>query len=129
MFTTLKWTSVLALSLFAAAVIAGCKKSDDSEAIEPQEQDETAAVDQLPPLATDPANQEVIQSKLALADLADGEADKVIRKCPMCMLRMHGSEDLAVDYAGYSVHLCSEHCKEAFEKDPVAAIIALKVDE
>jgi YHS domain-containing protein len=129
MLTTLKWSSVIALSLFVAGGLMGCKKSADSQTSELQEQKEVALTEKLPEPVMDPANEEVIRTKLALADLADGTSDKVIHKCPVCMLRMNGSEKFAVDYAGYSVHLCSEYCKETFEEDPKAAILALKVDE
>lgn len=59
---------------------------------------------------------------LAAADLADGQADRVVHRCAVCSLGMDGSAEHASVYAGYTFHLCSTHCKETFDHDPAAVL-------
>ena len=63
---------------------------------------------------------------LVHADLADGTADKVIRKCPACSLTMDGSESFKATLEGYETHSCSAECKVALENDPNMLFAALK---
>ncbi len=76
--------------------------------------------------ATPAAPSEAALAALARADAADGTVDKVVSKCVMCSLSMDGSPEHAASYGGYSVHLCSAECYEAFLKDPEGALRALK---
>ena len=62
---------------------------------------------------------------LAKADAADGAPDKVVSKCPTCMLAMDGKAAFSATCGEYTVHLCSEGCKEAFAKDPEGALAKL----
>jgi YHS domain-containing protein len=59
---------------------------------------------------------------LSAADRADGAEDRVVGKCAVCKLGMDGSSEFASAHAGYSFHLCSAHCKETFDHDPVKVL-------
>ncbi len=69
--------------------------------------------------AVDDADVRVI---LARADAVDGTTDKVVSKCLMCSFAMDGKAEHASTVEGYTLHLCGTHCKEAFDKDPVARL-------
>lgn len=94
-------------------VLAGCGKETDGPA---------------PAQGTSAPSAEAFAA-LAKADAADGKTDKVVSKCPTCMLSMDGSPDHAASHGGYTLHLCSEHCKESFEKDPDKALASLEFPE
>lgn len=57
-------------------------------------------------------------SGLAASDKADGKEDKVVHKCPSCMLKMEGAKEHQVHVGDYEVHACSAECKEIIGKDP-----------
>ncbi len=59
---------------------------------------------------------------LAAADRADGAEDRVVGKCAVCKLGMDGSPEYTSVHAGYAFHLCSAHCKETFDHDPVKVL-------
>lgn len=59
---------------------------------------------------------------LVAADLADGQADRVVHRCAVCNLGMDGSAEHGSLHAGYTFHLCSAHCKETFDHDPEAVL-------
>ena len=61
---------------------------------------------------------QVTPETLAAADELDGQVDKVVEKCPACMMKMKGKPQIATQVHGYAVHSCTDMCKEAFEKDP-----------
>ena len=63
---------------------------------------------------------------LAKADEADGASDKVVSKCLMCALAMDGSADIASKVGDYTLHLCSDKCKEAVDADPEKALASMK---
>ena len=68
-----------------------------------------------------------VTAKLAQMDAFDGASDKVVGKCPACMMKMDGSKDHAFAYSGYTMHFCTAHCKETWEKDPSKSVLALKM--
>ena len=68
-----------------------------------------------------------LESKLAAADLVDGTADRTVERCPGCGLAMAGSSEHAVAVGDYSLHFCSEGCKEHFSKDLGGSLMALAV--
>jgi hypothetical protein len=63
---------------------------------------------------------------LAKADAADGKVDKVVSKCLTCMLGMEGRPENAATYGQFTLHFCSNNCKEAFLSDPEKVALALK---
>ncbi len=65
------------------------------------------------------------KATLASADAADGAVDRVISKCPVCMLGMEGDPMHAITSHGYELHACSESCQTAFEADPISVIDGL----
>ncbi|HKQ49048.1 MAG TPA: hypothetical protein VJZ71_13340 [Phycisphaerae bacterium] len=74
-----------------------------------------------------PGDAALIEAKLAKADAFDGKVDKIVTKCLGCGLGMDGSKEFAATTAGYTLHLCSAHCKTEFEKDPNKAVMALRI--
>jgi len=80
------------------------------------------------PAAT-PVDPAALSAKLAQADLVDGASDHVVARCPGCSLVMKGSAEHSVEVAGYSLHFCSEVCKEDFSKNLEGNVLALEIDE
>jgi YHS domain-containing protein len=68
-----------------------------------------------------------MKAVLTYADNADGAEDGVVSKCIGCALSMDGKTDHTVEHHGYEFHLCSDHCQEAFEKDPAAVIAKIEL--
>jgi YHS domain-containing protein len=125
----------LAIAVLLAAV-AGCPKKESAKTEAKKAATETAASGRATaegeagqPARSDAGIQAEVESVLAKADEFDGQADKVVSKCAGCALAMDGSPDYAVTAYGYTLHMCSAHCKETFEKDPTKAILAMKVPE
>jgi hypothetical protein len=77
-----------------------------------------------PPM-TEVAPAEDLTAKLAAADKADGAEDHVVSKCTGCLLGMSGDRAHAVTFGEYTLHLCSEGCKQAVGADPAKAVAAL----
>ncbi|RME39988.1 MAG: hypothetical protein D6788_04345 [Planctomycetota bacterium] len=80
--------------------------------------------------STDPSDPKVIErvrAKLVEADAADGATDKVVSKCAGCSLRMDGSDEYALTAHGFTLHFCSEECRDRFHKDLTRAILDLKI--
>ena len=61
---------------------------------------------------------EAALSKLEAADKADGKEDKIVSRCPACMLMMDGDPKHTSHLEGYTVHSCHEVCAEVLEKNP-----------
>lgn len=74
----------------------------------------------------DPQQESAILAKLVMADEADGDQDKIVRKCPMCALAMDGSVEHTLAFRGYTIHFCSQHCVESFAADPVKSMLELE---
>ena len=68
-----------------------------------------------------------VEARLAQADALDGAVDKVVSKCPACRLAMDGKSEHALEVAGYTLHFCSDQCKDKFAKDPTKEVLALKI--
>jgi hypothetical protein len=68
---------------------------------------------------------EAALAKLVAADKLDGKEDKVITKCPACMLNMDGHEKHSSQLEGYTVHSCHQACAEALETDPEKVLARL----
>jgi len=65
---------------------------------------------------------EAEKAALASADLADGTADHVIKKCAVCALAMDGSEAHVVQLGDYTAHACSAHCAHKLSTEPQAVL-------
>lgn len=120
--------------LAAATVLVGCgrmstPKTTDAApaAARPEAKSTTATADSMAaaPTAADAAAVEAI---LAKADAADGTVDKIVSKCAGCGLGMAGLPEHSADCHGYTLHLCSAHCKESYEKNGDAMITALPIN-
>jgi len=70
-----------------------------------------------------------VEAQLALADASDGVVDHVVSRCPGCGLAMEGSQEQAVQWGGYEIRFCSAGCKESFEADPEAMLLALSIPD
>ena len=105
---SLTWSLVVALSL----VGFGCGKEQPAKPETPVVLEATAEIEAL----------------LAGADLADGTEDHVVSQCLGCGLVMEGSADHVSHVADYSIHFCSDSCKDNFADDPEGMLMALAVD-
>lgn len=63
---------------------------------------------------------------LAEADRLDGEEDKVVSKCTGCGLAMEGSSEFVLDVDDYSMHFCSDTCKDNVAENLEEAVMALE---
>lgn len=90
-------------------VLPGCKKDE--------------------PVSIDPEEMVLVKAKLAKADTVDGAEDRVVSKCVGCSLRMDGLEEHSVELAGYTLHLCSDQCKQSFQDGAVDAVLSLAIPE
>lgn len=62
---------------------------------------------------------------LAAADAHDGTADHVVSECAGCALGMPGDPSHSATHEGYTLHFCSETCKDGFVADPKAGLARL----
>lgn len=90
-------------------VLPGCKKDE--------------------PASIDPEKMVQVKAKLAKADIVDGTEDRVVSKCAGCSLRMDGSKEHSVELAGYTMHLCSDQCRQRFQAGAVEAVLSLSIPE
>jgi hypothetical protein len=123
----------LFLILFTAAVmlaLAGCAapEADKAEEHSAEAVGEHGADHEVQPLAAAEIT-EAMQAKLEAADRADGEADRTIKLCASCALSMEGNPQHALQAGDYTMHFCSEHCREAFGEDLAGSLQALAVPE
>ncbi len=98
----------LALLFIASVSFAGCSGGGTSTPAKPSQGGSGGKSDVI--------------SMLKQADKLDGKEDHVVSKCYVCGLGMSGEEKYAAKYKDYTVHLCSEGCKEHFEKSPETVI-------
>ena len=75
------------------------------------------------------AEASTIEARLAKADAVDGKTDKVVTKCAGCALGMDGKAEHSLTAHGYTLHLCSAHCKEDFGKDVDKSLMAMELPE
>lgn len=114
--------SCIAAVALLCAVGCGDKSSydkPDAAAVEPTEAVESA----------EPAHLEVGEEAvmlLARADVVDGHEDHVVSNCVGCALAMEGKAEQVVHVGDYEMHFCSDHCREAFEKDAEGALMAVE---
>ena len=106
---------IISLGLLSAFLMAGCNSSKA-----PANADKSASIS---------APSAAALALLAKADAADGAADKVVSKCVTCMLGMEGQPDCTATYGEYTLHFCSEACREHFIKDREKALLALEFAE
>lgn len=102
----------LMFGLVVALLLVGCGKEERAEPETP------VVIDASPEL----------EAKLAGADRADGIEDQVITQCPGCGLAMEGSDDHVSQVADYSIHFCSDTCRDNFAEDPAGMLMALAVE-
>ena len=102
----------LTMGLVVALLLVGCGKKERAEP-------ETPVVIEASP---------ELEAKLAVADLADGTEDQVVAQCPGCGLAMEGTDDHVTQVADYSIHFCSDRCKDSFSEDPEGMLMALVVE-
>ena len=102
----------LTMGLVVALLLVGCGKKERNEP-------ETPVVIEASP---------ELEAKLAVADLADGTEDQVVAQCPGCGLAMEGTDDHVTQVADYSIHFCSDRCKDSFSEDPEGMLMALAVE-
>ena len=134
--------------LIAAVVlmcVAGCGKDEAAEpeaAVQPAAAVETEAAAETESAAEGLAGavKEAVEAgaaelsaqltaKLAEADKLDGDADKVIKKCPGCGLKMDGKSEHAFKVEGYTIHFCEAACMEEFTKDLAKSIEGMEIPE
>ncbi len=148
MMQSLRWTVWGAAGLMLAATLPGCGEQKASVKAKPTvtkeeptkpaaEPTATPAAKPVAKPATEPAATKPtagagkpdpkVAAVLAKADGVDGKTDKVVSKCAGCALGMDGDAKHASTVSGYKLHLCSEHCKAQFDKNPGKVILALKV--
>ena len=117
------WSVVFAcIAVVALLCAVGCGETyekTDTAASEPTDAVEPA----------EPAHLEVgpeAQVLLARADGVDGHEDHVVSNCLGCALAMEGKAEQVVHVGDYEMHFCSDGCREGFEKDAEAALIAME---
>ncbi len=79
--------------------------------------------------ATAAAPSDAALAILVKADAADGTVDKVVAQCATCMLAMTGRPETAASYGDYTLHFCSEQCKDHFVAQPEEVLLALEFPE
>ena len=112
--------SIAPVLLLLLAVFVGCSSGEPVE--------ETAAVE-VDAVIEETSSAEMVDAKLALADLADSTADHVVGRCAACALGMEGNAEHALNVHGYEMHFCSAGCKDGFAEDPEGAILAMVIAE
>jgi YHS domain-containing protein len=75
----------------------------------------------------DPQIQAAVLEKLAEVDALDGTADKIIKRCPGCGLKMDGKREHATEVSGYTIYFCSKSCQEKFTKNLTESILFLEL--
>ncbi len=105
------------LGLALALALCGCKN------------EETAPAKAEAPAAAADGLTEAEISCLTQADKKDGKEDKVVSKCPSCMLKMSGSAEHASAVGDFTVHSCSKHCKHEMETSRATVFARLGCDK
>ena len=70
-----------------------------------------------------------IAEHLSAADKLDGTEDHVVAKCYSCALEMDGAANISTQYHDYTVHHCSEACKERFTEKADAIVMKTKIPD
>jgi hypothetical protein len=66
---------------------------------------------------------------LARMDAADGARDQVVSNCAGCGLGMPGAAEYSARAGAYTLHFCSDHCRQDFTAKGEQAILALGIPE
>lgn len=114
------------LCIPAGALVLACWTGCGQEYDAPTE---PAADADAPVETAAPEASEAMLAVLARADRADGQEDRVVSRCLGCGLAMDGNADHALEVSGYSLHLCSETCKDHVGEDVNAAVQAVKLPD
>ena len=115
-------TGCLVLSALLA-VVAGCKEQ------KPVETDAGPAVQVAQAVQDAAASPADVQAKLAAADVVDGTADKIVKRCASCALGMDGSSDHTLTAMDYTLYFCTERCAKVFAEDTTKSILAMEIPE
>ncbi len=121
------WSKCYLAAAFVLITLVGCGKE------EPATRDTEAKAKQAAGLVQEKAAegeaeiQAAVLAKLALADELDGTADKIIKRCPGCGLKMDGKSEHATEVSGYTIHFCSASCQDEFAKDLTKSILDLEI--
>lgn len=68
-------------------------------------------------------------NNLLAADKLDGSEDHNIAKCYSCNLEMDGAPDVTSKYREYTLHHCSQACKERFDEKADSIVGETKIPE
>lgn len=117
------WSKCYLAAAFVLITLAGCGKEEAATKDTEAKAKEAAGLVQEQ-AATDEA---AVLAKLALADELDGTADKIIKRCPGCGLKMDGKSEHATEVSGYTIYFCSGSCQEEFAKDLTQSILFLEI--
>lgn len=81
-----------------------------------------------PPSAVMSLPQELTGSALeilAMADAHDGTIDHVVEDCATCKLHMKGREEYSATLSDYTLHLCTDRCRQTLASDPEKVLASL----
>ena len=117
------WSKCYLAAAFVLITLAGCGKEEAAT------KDTEAKANEAAGLVTGQAatDEAAVLAKLALADELDGTADKIIKRCPGCGLKMDGKSEHATEVSGYTIYFCSGSCQEEFAKDLTQSILFLEI--
>jgi len=117
------WSKCYLAAAFVLITLAGCGKEEAAT------KDTEAKAKEAAGLVTGQAatDEAAVLAKLALADELDGTADKIIKRCPGCGLKMDGKSEHATEVSGYTIYFCSGSCQEEFAKDLTQSILFLEI--
>lgn len=101
--------------------VAGCPKEEAAET------DAGSPADIAESVKSEADIQAEVGAKLAKADLLDGNADKIVRRCASCALKMDGNEAHALKVLDYTLHFCSERCASTFAEDTTKSTLAMEI--
>ena len=136
MLTRLTHLFVCGLTALALVATPGCGKQDPAKS--PAEPKTEAKPEARPEVKPDSGDQAAaipkemlpeVEAKLALADKLDGKVDKIVHRCANCALGMDGKPEFSLEAAGYTLHFCTERCRDSFGKDLANAILKLEIPE
>jgi YHS domain-containing protein len=125
----INWRTGCLAAAVGLMVVAGCGKEEPAKTDTGAKPEEVAGLVKEKAAEGEAEIEAQLQAKLAKADELDGTTDKIVERCPGCGLSMDGKSEYAVEVAGYTLHFCSESCKEDFTEDLTQAVLDLKIPE
>ena len=84
-----------------------------------------------PPAAVVSLSQELtgpVLEILAKADAHDGTVDHVVEDCASCKLHMKGRAEYSATLRGYTLHLCTDRCRQTLANDPEKVLTSLDLE-